>query len=49
MNPNFDFRSDSIWDDRAINESVGDALPSQKALGWSAAIVTFFVALMVIS
>lgn len=24
MNPNFDFRDDSVWDDRNIDTSVGD-------------------------
>jgi hypothetical protein len=47
MNPNFDFRDSSVWDDRKVDDSVGDCLPSHKALGWSAAIIAFFIAIMV--
>lgn len=47
MNSNFDFRN-SDWDDTPIEGSVGDCLPSQKALGWSALVITFVVAVLVV-
>lgn len=46
MNSNLDFRN-SDWDDTPIEGSVGDCLPSQKALGFSAAVITFVVAILV--
>jgi hypothetical protein len=47
MNPNFDFRDSSAWDDREIKGSVGDALPGEKALGIAASIVTFVAVILV--
>jgi hypothetical protein len=43
VNPNFDFRDSSVWDDREIQGSVGDELSKFRNLviGWSTAIPTF--------
>jgi hypothetical protein len=48
MNHSFDFRDSSVWDDRKVDGSVGDCLPSHKALGWSMAIVTAIAICLVV-
>lgn len=42
VNPNFDFRDSTIWDDRSVPGSVGDGLTifRQRVLGGAAAIFT---------
>lgn len=46
MNPNFDFRSDSIWDDREVTSSVGEDFDS--ALNAAAVVIGAVLAVLIV-
>lgn len=47
MNKNFDFRSDEIWDDSPVNDSVGDAMQRCNPIDLIATIVVALFMVMV--
>lgn len=48
MNPDFDFRDDSVWDETPNTDSVGDDLFAfrNRVIGWTIAILTFLFLVM---